>query len=111
MKNLNFKTLVFVVLSTVAISCSSSDELITGNSLPSYSSISKKVSKTKNYKIRYGLLAKDGAKLLSGNFDVGSFMATDTVTGTVYDTSCGGGLSLPQYVEGILVGTYTFSEM
>jgi hypothetical protein len=68
--------------------------------------------KSQTYKIRYGLLSKSGTKILSGNYDVGSFLAENMVTGEVYDTYYSGGFqAVPQYYEGLPAGTYTFSAM
>ena len=112
MKNLTLKAVVFMGLSVLVMSCSSNDELMMEPQLSAPSTVAKEIMKTKTYKIRYGLLSKSGTKLLSGNYDVGSFIATDTTTGTVYNTYYSGGFqSLPQYDEGIPAGTYTFSAM
>jgi len=68
--------------------------------------------KSQTYKIRYGLLSKSGAKILSGNYDVGSFLAENMATGEVYDTYYSGGFqAVPQYYDGLPAGTYTFSAM
>ncbi|WP_185096087.1 hypothetical protein [Chryseobacterium oranimense] len=73
---------------------------------------SKLASKTQTYKLRFGIVNLDGTKSLSGNYDVGSFLAENTATGEVYDTYYGGGFqALPAYNEGIPAGTYTFSAM
>lgn len=112
MKNVTLKAIAFMALSTLAVSCSSNDELLIESQPSAQSAISNEVLKVKIYKIRYGLLSKSGTKLLSGNYDVGSFIATDTNTGIAYDTYYGGGFqSLPQYYEGIPAGTYVFSAM
>lgn len=74
--------------------------------------VSKEVSKAKTYKIRYGLLGQNGTKTLSGSYDVGSFIATNTVTGQSYDTYYGGGFqTLPAYFDDLPAGNYTFSAM
>lgn len=76
------------------------------------SEITDKTPTTQTYKIRYGLLSKNGTKILSGNYDVGSFLAENMATGEVYDTYYGGGFqSVPQYYDGLPAGTYTFSAM
>ena len=76
------------------------------------SEITDKTPATQTYKIRYGLLSKNGTKILSGNYDVGSFLAENMATGEVYDTYYGGGFqSVPQYYNGLPAGTYTFSAM
>ncbi|MDQ1855529.1 MULTISPECIES: hypothetical protein [unclassified Chryseobacterium] len=76
------------------------------------SEIADKTPQTQTYRIRYGLLSKNGTKILSGNYDVGSFLAENMTTGEVYDTYYGGGFqSVPQYYEGLPAGTYTFSAM
>lgn len=74
--------------------------------------ISKEPAKAKMYKIRYGLVGQNGSKTLSGSYDVGSFIATNTVTGQSYDTYYGGGFqTLPAYSEDLPAGTYTFTAM
>lgn len=76
------------------------------------SEIADKAPITQTYKIRYGLLSKNGTKILSGNYDVGSFLAENMTTGEVYDTYYSGGFqSVPQYYNGLPAGTYTFSAM
>lgn len=73
---------------------------------------SKEVAKAKTYKIRYGLLGQDGSKTLSGSYDVGNFIATNTVTGQSYDTYYGGGFqTLPAYFDDLPAGNYTFTAM
>lgn len=73
---------------------------------------SKEVTKAKTYKIRYGLLGQNGGKTLSGSYDVGSFIATNTVTGQSYDTYYGGGFqTLPAYFDDLPAGNYTFTAM
>ncbi|KFF10223.1 hypothetical protein IW15_20865 [Chryseobacterium soli] len=112
MKNVILKVIAFTGLSALAVSCSSNDELLVESQPSAQSVVSKEALKTKTYKIRYGLLSKSGTKLLSGNYDVGSFIATDTTTGVAYDTYYSGGFqSLPQYYGGIPAGTYVFSAM
>ena len=112
MKNVSLKAIVFTGLSALAMSCSSHDELLVESQPSAQSAVSKEALKVKTYKIRYGLLSKSGAKILSGNYDVGSFIAKNTHTGVVYDTYYSGGFqSLPQYYEGIPAGTYVFSAM
>ncbi|KFF08816.1 hypothetical protein [Chryseobacterium luteum] len=107
-----FKTMAFVALSVAAVSCSSNDDITTDVQPQASTTASKEVSKTKTYKVRYGLISLEGTKTLSGNYDVGSFVAENTVTGEVYDTYYGGGFqALPGYYEGIPAGTYTFSAM
>ncbi|MFS4474562.1 hypothetical protein [Chryseobacterium sp. T20] len=76
------------------------------------SEIADKTPETQTYKIRYGLLSKNGTKILSGNYDVGSFLAENMMTGEVYDTYYGGGFqSVPQYHDALPAGTYIFSAM
>lgn len=76
------------------------------------SEMADKLPITQTYKIRYGLLSKNGTKILSGNYDVGSFLAENMTTGEVYDTYYSGGFqSVPQYYNGLPAGTYTFSAM
>lgn len=101
-----------MLLSAVVISCSSNDDIVTDVQSQVHSETSKEASKTKTYKVRFGLISLDGTKTLSGSYDVGSFLAENTVTGEVYDTYYGGGFqTLPGYNEGIPAGTYTFSAM
>ncbi len=76
------------------------------------SEMADKTPKSQTYKIRYGLLSKNGTKILSGNYDVGSFLAENMTTGEVYDTYYSGGFqSVPQYYDGLPAGTYIFSAM
>lgn len=83
-----------------------------GNDCHAKNGILREPAKAKTYKIRYGLVGQDGSKTLSGSYDVGSFIATDTVTGQSYDTYYGGGFqTLPAYFEGLPAGTYTFTAM
>lgn len=81
MKNIALKVTAFTGLFALAISCSSHDELLVESQPSAHSAVSKEASTVKTYKIRYGLLSKIGTKLLSGNYDVGSFIATDTTKG------------------------------
>ncbi|MDP9961109.1 hypothetical protein [Chryseobacterium lathyri] len=107
-----FKTITFTLLSAVVISCSSNDDMITDAKPQAHSETSKEASKTKTYKVRFGLISLNGTKTLSGSHDVGSFLAENTVTGEVYDTYYSGGFqTLPAYYEGIPAGTYIFSAM
>ncbi|MCT2407597.1 hypothetical protein NZD88_08615 [Chryseobacterium antibioticum] len=112
MKIANFKTMAFVALSVTVLSCSSNDDVMADVQPQTHSETSKEVSKTQTYKVRFGLISLDGTKTLSGNHDVGSFLAENTVTGEIYDTYYGGGFqTLPGYYDGIPAGTYTFSAM
>ncbi|MCT2562635.1 hypothetical protein [Chryseobacterium herbae] len=112
MKIAIFKTMAFVALSVAAVSCSSNDDMMTDVKPQANSEVSKEASKTNTYKVRFGLISLDGTKTLSGNHDVGSFLAENTVTGEVFDTYYGGGFqTLPGYYDGIPAGTYTFSAM
>ncbi|MGG5210980.1 hypothetical protein ACQWU4_18825 [Chryseobacterium sp. MIQD13] len=107
-----FKTLALAALSVMAVSCSPNDDMMTDVKPEAHSEASKEISKTKTYKLRFGIVNLDGTKSLSGNYDVGSFLAENTVTGEVYDTYYSGGFqTLPAYNEGIPEGTYTFSAM
>ncbi|WP_294297968.1 hypothetical protein [uncultured Chryseobacterium sp.] len=82
------------------------------NDFCSKNEIAKEPKKAKTYKIRYGLVGQNGSKTLSGNYDVGSFTATNTVTGQSYDTYYGGGFqTLPAYYEDLPAGNYTFTAM
>ncbi len=111
MKMTIFKTMAFVALAVTALSCSNND-MISDVQTQTHSETSKQASKTQTYKLRFGIVNLDGTKSLSGNYDVGSFLAENTVTGEVYDTYYGGGFqALPAYNEGIPAGTYTFSAM
>ncbi len=111
MKKFTVKALLCAGLISVVGSCSSNDDLISSNAEKEQLS-SKEVSKTKTYKIRYGLLSQSGVKILSGSYDVGSFVATNTATGEAFETYLGGGFqSLPKYYDGVPAGTYTFSAM
>ena len=104
------KTLAVVGFTTVLTSFTTTDVL--KNDEPSSNVSSKEVAASKTYKIRYGLLTKSGTKVLSGNYDVGSFVATNTITGETFDTYYGGGFqSLPAYSEGLPEGTYEFYAM
>lgn len=101
-------------MSAVAVSCSSNDDItdIQTRSQEKNSDLLKEISKTKTYKVRFGLLSQSGTRILSGNHDVGSFLAENTDTGEVYDTYYSGGFqTLPQYYEGIPAGNYIFSAM
>ncbi len=100
------KSLAIVGVATVLTSFTTTDVVKNGNL------ISKEASASKTYKIRYGLLTKSGTKVLSGNYDVGSFVATNTTTGETFDTYYGGGFQLlPAYSEGLPEGTYEFYAM
>ncbi|MDR6404566.1 MULTISPECIES: hypothetical protein [Chryseobacterium] len=111
MKNITAKALLFVGLISIVTSFSSNDDLRnveTQNSAVN----SKEVSKTKTYNIRFGLLSQSGTKILSGSYDVGSFVATNNATGETFETYAGGGFqSIPKFYEGIPAGTYTFTAM
>lgn len=111
MKKFTVKALLFAGLISVVASCSSNDDLIVSDAKREQLN-SKEVSKTKTYQIRYGLLSQSGVKILSGSYDVGSFVATNTATGETFETYAGGGFqSLPKYYDGVPAGTYTFSAM
>ncbi|PKF74447.1 hypothetical protein [Chryseobacterium sp. PMSZPI] len=110
MKKSIFTVSAFAGLLIIALSFSSKGVVETQPKV--HSEISDKASKQQTFKIRYGLITKNGTKILSGNHDVGSFVATNTATGEEFDTYYGGGFqSLPQYFEGLPAGTYTFSAM
>lgn len=109
MKKSIFTVSAFIGL--LAVSTSFSSREITEPHKGS-SEIADKALKTQTYKIRYGLLSKNGTKILSGNYDVGSFLAENMTTREVYDTYYSGGFqSVPQYYDGLPAGTYTFSAM
>jgi len=110
MNNLIIRTLTLVGFTTVLTSFTTSDAL--KNHDLTLISDSKEVSVSKTFKIRYGLLTKSGTKVLSGNYDVGSFVATHIETGETFDTYYSGGFqSLPAYSEGLPEGTYEFHAM
>lgn len=102
---------VSALIGLLAVTTSfSSPEAVENNK--NCSEITGTETKTQTYKIRYGLLSKNGTKILSGNYDVGSFVAENIATGEVYDTYYGGGFqTVPQYYDGLPAGTYTFSAM
>jgi hypothetical protein len=109
MKKTIFTVSAFIGLLTVATSFSSKEVVEINKAC---SGISDITPKSQTYKIRYGLLSKSGTKILSGNYDVGSFLAENMATGEVYDTYYSGGFqSVPQYYDGLPAGTYTFSAM
>lgn len=106
-----FKFLGIIGIAVIAMSFSSNDG-ITNIQPSSNMASSKEAAKAQTYKIRYGLLSQSGVKVLSGSYDVGSFVATNTATGETYETYAGSGLqSLPKYYEGIPAGEYTFTAM
>lgn len=110
MKNTNIKMLLLSLFATVMIGCSSNDDLITQDIQAPVDK--KEISKAVTYTIRYGLISQNGTKTLSGSYDVGSFVATNTATGESFETYAGGGFqSLPKYYEGVPAGTYTFTAM
>jgi hypothetical protein len=110
MKNSIFKFLLTAGLMAILTGCSSNEDLL--NTDTPNQATAKAISKTKTYTIRYGLLSQNGAKMLSGSYDIGSFVATNTVTGESFETYAGSGFqSLPQYSEGIPAATYTFTAM
>lgn len=112
MKTLIFKTMAFMALSMIAVSCSSNDDMMETTNQKAYSEASKEAFKAKTYRLRFGLISTNGTKTLSGNYDVGSFIAKNTVTGEEFDTYYGGGFqSLPAYYEGVPAGTYTFTAL
>lgn len=73
--------------------------------------VSHKDAKTQTFPVRYGLLAKDGTKMLSGSgFDLGGFVAKNMVTGEEYFSDRYHDRALPQFSEEDLpAGTYEFS--
>lgn len=110
MKNTTFKLMLLPILLAMLNGCSSNDDfMVQDKKVP----VSKKeISKTQTYTIRYGLMSQNGTKTLSGSYDVGSFVATNTATGESFETYSGGGFqALPKYYEGIPAGTYTFTAM
>lgn len=110
MKNTKSILLSFPIMMAVITGCSSDDDLVAQNAKAS--EYKKEVSKTQTYTIRYGLVSQNGTKTLSGSYDVGSFVATNTATGESFETYAGGGFqALPKYYEGIPAGTYTFTAM
>jgi hypothetical protein len=110
MKNTTFKTLLLFISIATITGCTSDDDLIVKDTKTPTEK--KELSKTKTYTIRYGLISQSGIKTLSGSYDVGSFVATDTISGDSFETYAGSGFqALPQYSEGIPAGTYTFTAM
>jgi len=110
MKNSIFKVLLVAGLTGILTGCSSNEDML--NTDTPNQAAAKEASKSKTYTLRYGLLSQNGTKALSGSYDIGSFVATNTVTGETFETYAGSGLqSLPQYSEGIPAGTYTFTAM
>jgi hypothetical protein len=111
MKNMKSTALLFVGLLSIVSSCTSGDDFTSVETHKTPVS-AKEAAKSKTYNIRYGLLSQNGTKILSGSYDVGSFIATNTITGETFETYAGGGFqSLPKYYEGIPAGTYTFTAM
>jgi len=110
MKNTAFKMLLLPILMAVLTGCSSNEDLpYQETKTPA---VKKEISKTDTYTIRYGLISQNGTKTLSGSYDVGSFIATNTTTGESFETYSGGGFqTLPKYYQGIPAGTYTFTAM
>lgn len=111
MKKLIFKTLLLVGFLGAVISCSSDDDMAFNQEhSQAQNSKESQTAKTQTYDIRFGLLSQNGTKILSGSYDLGGFVATNTVTGEEYYTYGGGGFqSVPQYFEGLPAGTYEFS--
>lgn len=71
---------------------------------------SKQTSQSATYQIRFGLQNQNGTKTLSGSYDLGNFVATNTVTGETFETYGGSGMqSLPQYINDLPEGNYTFT--
>lgn len=102
---------VAAVVGVLAVTTSFSSTDVVGNPSESRSEVSAKDAKTATYPVRYGLLAKDGTKMLSGSgFDLGGFVAKDAVTGKLYFSDQYNDRALPQYSEEDLpAGTYEFS--
>lgn len=112
MKNSIFKAFALAGLVMIITACSSNDDLLTESQTAANSMTPKEAAKITTYEVRYGLLSQNGTKILSGSYDVGSFIATNNVTGASYETYAGGGFqSLPKYYDGIPAGTYTFTAM
>lgn len=110
MKTTTCKMLLLSILTATITGCSTNDDLIIQDAKTPVEK--KEVSKTQTYTIRYGLMSQNGTKNLSGSYDVGSFVATNTATGESFETYAGGGFqTLPKYYEGIPAGTYTFTAM
>lgn len=110
MKNTTFKLMLLPILLAMLNGCSSNDDFMVQDKKAPVSK--KEISKTQTYTIRYGLMSQNGTKTLSGSYDVGSFVATNTATGESFETYAGGGFqALPKYYEGIPAGTYTFTAM
>lgn len=109
MKKSIFTVAAVVGLLAVTTSFSSTD-LVEAPSKAN-TEVSVKKANTKTYPVRYGLISKSGAKMLSGSgFDLGGFVAKNTATGDEYFTSQYNYRALPQYSEEDLPeGTYEFS--
>ncbi len=110
---LNMKKLIFTVsafVGVLAVTTSFSSRDIVQGPSETRSEVSHKESKTQTFPVRYGLLSKSGVKILSGSgYDLGGFVAENTVTGELYYSN-GYNRSLPQYSEEDLpAGTYSFS--
>ncbi|REC51934.1 MULTISPECIES: hypothetical protein [Chryseobacterium] len=103
------KSIVKIMLFAAVIAVVSSFSAIKGDSEKKYSP-SKNISQTETYQIRFGLQNQNGSKTLSGSYDLGNFVATNTVTGETFETYGGSGMqSLPQYFDGLPEGNYTFT--
>lgn len=101
---------VSAVIGLLAVTTSfSSTDVVEGLSKVRSEVSDKKVVKT--YPVRYGLLSKSGTKLLSGSgFDLGGFVAKNTVTGEEYFSDRYHDRALPQFSEEDLPeGIYEFS--
>ncbi|MEG0928583.1 hypothetical protein [Chryseobacterium sp.] len=109
MKKTIFTVAAVVGLLAVTTSFSSTEVIEVQSKVRS--EVSHKDSKTQTFKVRYGLLSKSGTKILSGSgFDLGGFVAENTVTGETYYSNNGYNTILPQYSEEDLpAGTYAFS--
>lgn len=105
MKKSIFTVSAFVGLIAVATSFSSRDLIEVPSGV--CSEMHNKQTKSQTFKIRYGLLAKDGTKMLSGTHDLDGFTAENTCTGEIYYSD--GSVLLPQYSEEIPAGVYSFS--
>lgn len=104
---------VAAVVGVLAVTTSFSSTGVVENPSKSHTEVSAKDKKTATYPIRYGLIAKDGTKLLSGSgYDLGGFVAKNTVTGEIYFSDQYHSRALPQFSEEDLpAGTYEFSGL
>lgn len=114
MKNTSLVALSLLA-ATFLNSCSYDDTRANDNNLAPIAANKKTVAtvvatKQSPYNIRFGLVSRTGQKILSGSYDVGSFVAVNTTTGESFYSYYGGGFqTLPGYLTDQLpAGTYEF---